>query len=169
MTLELLTPLPCPLPDMPARSKSARELARLRQQTFRARKKSAGAVEVRSLLPKALVEDLELAALFAPRGTKDFIVRTALENHLEVTKEETKKFSQLITKYWGSIMDYQAHAPSLQRPGPNVRIRDRIYTFEEASKLREIRVVIVAFLKGKGVTAPEEAAFVVWQSYKGRK
>jgi len=154
---------------VPRINKSTREAARLRQSKFRERTRSSGLVEVRALLPKSIVADMELAALFLPAGTKDLLVRTALESHLEKNGRDVKQMTQVIAKFWGPIMEYKAYSPALLRTGQSVRIKDRIYSYEESLKLAEIRATILAFFRARGVRSPEHAAFAVYKLATGRK
>jgi hypothetical protein len=154
---------------VPQTNKSTREAARLRQSKFRERTRSSGLVEVRALLPKSTVADMELAALFLPAGTKDLLVRTALENHLEKNARDVNQMAQVIAKFWGPIMEYKAYTPALLRTGQSVRVKDRIYSYEESLKLAEIRAAILAFFGTRGVKSPEDAAFAVYKLSTLRK
>ena len=116
-----------------------------------------------------MVADMELAALFLPAGTKDLVVRTALETHLEKNARGVKQMAQVIAKFWGSIMEYKAYSPALLRTGQSVRVKDRIYSYEESLKLAEIRATILAFLRARGVRSPEDAAFAVYKLAAERK
>ena len=150
-------------------NKSAREAARLRQSKFRERTRSSGLVEIRALLPKSIVAEMELAALLLPAGTKDLLVRTALESHLEKNARDLRQMAQVIAKFWGTIMEYKAYSPALLRTGQSVRVKDRIYSYEESLKLTEIRATILAFLRARGVKSPEHAAFAVYKLVTERK
>ena len=112
---------------------------------------------------------MELAALFLPAGSKDLIVRTALETHLEKNARDVKQMAQVIAKFWGAIMEYKAYSPALLRTGQSVRVKDRIYSYEESLKLAEIRATILAFFRARGVKSPEHAAFAVYKLATERK
>jgi len=106
---------------------------------------------------------MELAALFLPAGTKDLLLRTALESHLEKSARDLKQMAQVISKFWGPIMEYKAYSPALLRTGQSVRVKDRIYSYEESLKLAEIRATILAFFRARGVKSPDQAAFAVYK------
>ena len=112
---------------------------------------------------------MELAALFLPAGTKDLVVRTALESHLEKNARDVKQMVQLIAKFWASIMEYKAYSPALLRTGQSVRVKDRIYSYQESLELAEIRATILAFLRARGIKSPEHAAFAVYKLTTERK
>lgn len=116
-----------------------------------------------------MVADIELAALFLPAGTKDLVVRTALESHLEKNARDVKQITQAIAKFWGPIMEYKAYAPALLRTRQSVRVKDRIYSYEESLKLAQIHATILEFFRARGVKSPEHAAFAVYKLVTERK
>ena len=134
------------------------EATRRRLANFRARKKSQGLVEIRALVPASVVAELELAALSLPDGAKESAIRLALEGYVEKHAQEAKQVRLLISKYWSQVMEYKARVPTPLRGNAPVRIKERWYTPDEATKLLEIRTLIEGFFKARGVPHPYEAA-----------
>jgi len=132
-----------------------REANRERQARFRAKNQSSGMVELRALVPRALADELQLAMLFVPNGTKDSLIRVALEAYLSKHGEDAKKIILLIRKFWGPILNYQLCSPALLRPGQTIVLKGRTYSFEESVKLGEIRAAIVGFFRARGIPHPE--------------
>jgi hypothetical protein len=154
---------------MPKTTRLKREQGRLRLLKFRQQRQASNLVEVRTYLPRDTAVELELAAYFIPDGTKDSLVRNAVELYLERTGTESRKIVELIRKYWETILDYKAYAPTLshssQRP---VVIKGRTYTAETAVKMLEIAGRITSFLKSRGIQHPEDTAFALYQRLKSR-
>ena len=140
----------------PSRTKQ-REANRERQARFRAKRRSEGFEEIRTLLPKSIVSEIDVAVLFVAGGSKEALIRLAIENYLEKHVKETGQYTQLIKAYWGEILRYKITSPALLRPGQTVVVKGRTYTFEESVKLAEIRATIVRFFKARGIPHPEEA------------
>jgi hypothetical protein len=155
---------------MPRKTRTALESNRARQRRFREKRKQADMVEVRVLLQRKTVAEIELAALFLPAGTKEAVARAAFESHLAQTLGDTRKVGELISRYWGPVLDYRAYAPTLSRAGQHpIRIKERVFTADEAVKLIEIANHVLGFLKARGVKRPDEAAFAIYQRMRKHK
>lgn len=148
---------------MPPTIKPGQLQNRLRQSRFRDRRNRSPIVEIRAMVPRVLAAEIELATKFIPGATSHTLIRETLQAHLPKPLSESTRLIQLIFDNWGQILTYANYPPGKIKPGPPVRIRDRLYYYEESVRLYEIRSAIEGFLKARGVKHPASVASDIYR------
>jgi hypothetical protein len=97
---------------------------------------------------------LRLASRLHKTKTLDGVVEEALGSYLVQQLAAVAKLSQLAKAYWPKIRPILPYLTRLRHPGETIRVREVVYTFEQAEKLAPVYSFMVAELKKLGVSDP---------------